>query len=40
VRVFSDDRKKLRATCMVMVLAPWRLRPATRLAQAARITPT
>jgi len=28
VAVFSEERKKLRATCMVMVLAPWR-RPAS-----------
>jgi hypothetical protein len=32
VRVFSLDRKKFRATCMVMVLAPWRLPPLVKLA--------
>ena len=33
VRVFSLERKKLRATCIVMVLAPWRTPPATKLEQ-------
>ena len=39
VSVFSFDRKKLRATCIVMVLAPWRTPPETKFDSAARATP-
>jgi len=37
--VFSEERKKLRATCMVMVLAPWR-GASDEVGVGARSTPT
>jgi len=39
VSVLSFDKKKLRATCMVMVEAPWRTPPEMKLDSAARATP-
>jgi hypothetical protein len=39
VKVFSRERKKFRATCMVMVLAPWRAPPTEKFEITARTTP-